>query len=89
MIEVFKTNVTTEIDALLIVQGIQRLLPGHVDNFDLEDCDHILRVQCQGKLLAKAVIRTVHAAGFHAEILPDEVDHSGDVIFESNYPARA
>lgn len=42
---VFKTNVITSEDATLILDGLNRLFPFHEINFDLEDCDRILRVK--------------------------------------------
>lgn len=47
-VEVFKTNVQTEKEAQVIVADLQDYFPGHSINFDLEDCDRILRVEGKG-----------------------------------------
>jgi hypothetical protein len=45
MIEVFKTNVVKPEDAKHILFILNRVFPEYYINFDLEDCDHILRVE--------------------------------------------
>ena len=45
MVEVFKTNVQKETETNYIVAVIQRQFPAYKINFDLEDCDKILRVE--------------------------------------------
>ena len=45
MIEVFKTNITEAQKANQIALKIQTILPGAQINFDLEDCDKILRIE--------------------------------------------
>lgn len=45
MVEVFKTNVNSHDHALEIVHALQKVLPFAKINFDLEDCDKILRVE--------------------------------------------
>jgi hypothetical protein len=73
MIEVFKTNVIRRSDAVLLVNRINAELPGHVANFDLDDCDRILRVKSEGNiLLVNSILRLIESEGFNAEILPDE-----------------
>ena len=44
-IEVFKTNVKTKKNADLVMNHITSLLPVGKINFDLEDCDKILRIE--------------------------------------------
>lgn len=48
MVEVFRTNVEDEIVAESLAQELKALLPGSSVNFDLEDCDRILRVAGTG-----------------------------------------
>jgi hypothetical protein len=48
MIEIFKTNVSNKKLAAKILRTLRARLPGCVFNFDLEDCDRILRVQSDG-----------------------------------------
>jgi hypothetical protein len=47
-VEVFKTNVQTVKEAEVIVADLQACFPGHCINFDLEDCDRILRLEGKG-----------------------------------------
>ena len=73
MIEVFKTDVTIAEEALLLVRQLNLQL-GYTANFDLQDCDHILRVvHSSGSVEPKMVIRVLEQEGFRAEILPDVV----------------
>lgn len=74
IVEVFKTNVTNERDATMLVDRIHNALDGCRANFDLTDCDRVLRVATHdGLLSAAAVVDVVRRAGFHAEVLPDEI----------------
>lgn len=45
MIEVFQTNVPGRKEASVLLDVLTRLFPGFKINFDLEDCDKILRVE--------------------------------------------
>ena len=45
MVEVFKTNVQSTREAKRIIQKLAEEFPKHKINFDLSDCDRILRVQ--------------------------------------------
>lgn len=45
MVEVFKTNVTSERKARQVLHLINRKFPSYKVNFDLEDCDNILRIE--------------------------------------------
>jgi hypothetical protein len=73
MVEVFKTNVTQPETATFLAAQISRLF-GYRVNFDLADCDRILRVQSKGdEVHVAAVVETVKDHGFHAEVLPDVV----------------
>lgn len=45
MIEIFKTNVQNESDTIMIIKSIQEYFHDHLINFDLEDCDKILRIE--------------------------------------------
>jgi hypothetical protein len=56
MIEVFKTSVDSAGPASRLVTLLQLLFPGSRVNFDLEDCDRVLRVEgahiCREKVMA-------------------------------------
>ncbi|WP_456314746.1 hypothetical protein [Pseudomonas shirazensis] len=45
VVEVFKTNVEKEVDKNYLIGVIQSQFPECKVNFDLEDCDKILRVE--------------------------------------------
>lgn len=45
VVEVFKTNVQKESDKNYVIAIIQTHFPDYKINFDLEDCDKILRVE--------------------------------------------
>jgi hypothetical protein len=68
MIEIFKTNVTTDLQ----VQEITALLIGKYPacriNFDLQDCDKILRVKSDVDLKSN-IINLMRHAGFECEQL--------------------
>jgi len=44
-VDVFKTTVRRKEDAAQIVNLLQEYFPNHHINFDLEDCDKILRIE--------------------------------------------
>jgi hypothetical protein len=68
MIEVFKTNVENAGDANNIVQMLLQHFPGSRINFDLQDCDKILRVE--GKdFCTQTVLILMKENGFHCSIL--------------------
>lgn len=74
MVEVFKTNVCKRAHAQKLVDRIERVFAHYSANFDLDDCDKILRVKCNnGSVETASVINLVREFGFVAEILPDEV----------------
>ncbi len=45
MVEVFKTNVQKNNEAKMLLKQLICRLPNHIINFDLSDCDKILRVK--------------------------------------------
>lgn len=76
MIEVFKTDVNRKDQASWVVEQIQDALPHCCANFDLDDCDKILRVKgILGESDISHIIHVVKAAGCQAQILPDDVPH--------------
>lgn len=71
MIEVFRTDVTDRADADMLTARLHEMLSDHRIHFDLDDCDHILRVEA-GTLKTERVITLLETFGFRAEILPDD-----------------
>ncbi|MEO6167000.1 MAG: hypothetical protein ABIO46_06995 [Chitinophagales bacterium] len=73
MIEVFKTNVTHPLQASLLIDRIHNAFKEYTANFDLEDCDHILRIVClSGSIHSEYLINFLKEFGCIAEILPDD-----------------
>ena len=74
MVEVFKTGVTDPNLANLLRDRIHKSFPRYQANFDLEDCDRILRVEHnRGPVRADAVIAFLRDLGIHASVLTDEM----------------
>ena len=74
MVEVFKTNVVSRGQAALLLQQIHKRFPAYRANFDLQDCDRILRVvSATGVVEVAAVMKLLHDNGFYAEPLADDL----------------
>ncbi len=70
MVEVFKTNVDNIAICHQLVHELQSLDSLYQVNFDLEDCDRILRIENrEGTIECDGVIKTLARFGFSAEIL--------------------
>ena len=75
MVEVFKTNVRDAHYATLLVEQIHNTFANYAANFDLEDCDNILRVECkEGTIKPSVIIDFLQSFGFIANVLPDEIN---------------
>jgi hypothetical protein len=73
MIEVFKTNVTSYQQAKGLLEAFHQTFPAWLANFDLDDCDRVLRVvPKEAPVHAEAVLHLLQAHGIKAEPLPDE-----------------
>jgi len=70
MIYVFKTSINIEKEIEIIKPFLNKLLPLGSWNFDLEDCDNILRIDT---LIEKSeeIIKLLKDNGFDCEELPD------------------
>jgi hypothetical protein len=78
MVEVFRTDVTQAHHADWIVDQIHRNFGNYTANFDLDDCDHILRVKsADGFVQPSCLIDLLKDLGFSAQVLEDnqEIDH--------------
>lgn len=72
MIEVFKTNVEDPNQAKVLIEKIHQLFNSYSANFDLEDCDKILRVQNNsGYVKTSSLLELLQKFGIRAEVLPD------------------
>jgi len=68
MVEVFKTNVRSIREARFIIQKLAEEFPKYKINFDLSDCDKILRIQGKN-ILENKIIRLVTALNYRCEVL--------------------
>ena len=68
MIEIFKTNVKNAKQAATLATILRRRLPSAEINFDLEDCDKILRVEGE-KICAVNIIHFMTSKGFECRVL--------------------
>jgi len=68
MIEVFKTNVNRTVQAKRIVDILLEHFPGNKINFDLHDCDKILRVEGKN-FCAEKIMTLVTENGFSCNLL--------------------
>jgi hypothetical protein len=77
MIEVFKTNVQDPGHAAMLIRLIHEFFPGYQANFDLHDCDRILRIKsAKGIVDPGAVINLLKTSGFSVEVLPEVLETS-------------
>jgi hypothetical protein len=82
MVEIFKTNVQKKSEASLVIAVIEQTFPGSCATFDLEDCDHVLRVHAAEKEIScESLIRIVADMGFNAEVLGD-IPYSFEGLFD-------
>ena len=68
MVEVFKTNIQSVNAAIGLKKILSKEFPDIQINFDLDDCDKILRIE-GNSIPAYSVIEIVKMEGFHCEIL--------------------
>lgn len=74
MVEVFRTSVTTIEKAEFLLGKLQKEFPYCEINFDLEDCDNILRVaSMESTIDTVPIIKLVKAYQEDIQILPDEI----------------
>jgi len=71
MIEVFKTDINCADKAKQLVELIQQTFSGYKANFDLEDCDKVLRVVSSHGNINNSFINWLKGAGCNAEVLAD------------------
>lgn len=85
MVEVFKTNVNEPRHAEMLISRIHKTFMRYRANFDLHDCDNILRVMCtEGSVEAERLISFVRDLGFTAEVLPDTIPSVNHIGFNQN-----
>ncbi|MEP7264048.1 MAG: hypothetical protein ABI772_06110 [Bacteroidota bacterium] len=67
MVEVFKTNVVSKQEASLLVEVLQKKYPHAKINFDLDDCDRILRMK--GFVEAEEVEYLLTQKGYYCKVI--------------------
>lgn len=80
-VEVFKTNVADPERAKWLVDQLERNFANCKVNFDLDDCDRILRVVSEVKIQSDPIaigllIDLLKHVGCIAEVLPDTIQTS-------------
>ena len=74
MVEVFRTNIENSEQEEFILYQLSQFLPDYRINFDLEDCDNILRVESnKGSIEIWQIIFIMKRLGFTAEVLEDKL----------------
>lgn len=69
-IEIFKTNVVRKHEAKILIDEMIVLFPGYKINFDLEDCDKILRVEnTNGSVKTSSIINLLKSKHIKCEVL--------------------
>lgn len=69
MVEVFKTNVEETGESARVIAHLRDLYPKGRINFDLSDCDRILRIEAD-QVCVTDIIKLMAAIGYHCEVLP-------------------
>jgi len=68
MVEVFKTNINDKSTANKVAADLYIYFPGGKINFDLDDCDKILRIESD-KVIPEEVSIILNSKGFFCEVL--------------------
>jgi hypothetical protein len=68
MVEVFKTNISDNSLTKGIINKLEIKLPNSKINFDLEDCDRILRIESEN-INPIVIIEVLLKEGFKCEVL--------------------
>jgi len=72
MIEVFKTNVQSHEQASQLKNSIEDIFAGYEVNFDLQDCDKVLRVKCTTAAIEiHTLLQLLEQSGVSAELMED------------------
>jgi hypothetical protein len=68
MVEVFKTNVQKKTESKMLLCMLSEALPASKINFDLSDCDKVLRVEGD-HIEALRIMMLVREYGFTCQVL--------------------
>ncbi|MEO6305302.1 MAG: hypothetical protein ABIP51_19230 [Bacteroidia bacterium] len=74
MVEVFQTNVNETYQANMLLNEINKHFKEYEVNFDLEDCDRILRIESRTEpIQTEQIMNLIKELGFNVEVLSDEI----------------
>lgn len=74
MIEIFKTNLKSKKKAEQLISMLEHEFPDCIINFDLEDCDKILRIENPKEAIDnKKAVQLINDFGFYIEVLSDSI----------------
>ena len=68
IVEVFKTNVEEVELSELLIRQLEDQFPDSLINFDMEDCDRILRVEAR-TITTEKIIQILNSNGYSCEVL--------------------
>jgi hypothetical protein len=68
MVEVFKTSVREKDESCVVIEKLQEHFPNYAINFDLEDCDCILRIE-HTVVENEKIIALLNSQGYDCEVL--------------------
>jgi len=68
-VEIFKTDITQSSIANDVIISLLQIWPECRINFDLHDCDNILRIESSEVLNTADIKEHLHKIGFRAELL--------------------
>jgi hypothetical protein len=67
-VEVFKTDVQNVAQSVKLIRKLRQHIPGIEINFDLDDCDRVLRIE-GGHIPVPRVIKLMNNNGYYCELL--------------------
>ncbi|MES2616676.1 MAG: hypothetical protein V4613_02295 [Bacteroidota bacterium] len=70
MVEVFKTNIEETFQSKIVAAILEAHFPGYKVNFDLDDCDRILRIEA-AEINQSSIKTVLNERGYICEVLPD------------------
>ncbi|MDG3582758.1 MULTISPECIES: hypothetical protein [Galbibacter] len=72
MVEIFVTDVTNESSAKHVLKELHTIFKDYSANFDLEDCDRILRVESSSAICHRSIIELLEKMQVNAAIYQEQ-----------------
>lgn len=89
LIEVFKTKVSHHLEAFVVSSLLKEVYPAYSINFDLEDCDKIMRIKSEDEPIdSKGVVTLLNRLGFCIEILENDQPQLNKKLLQS-WPGKS